>query len=35
MPPAAAGGSLYEHPGTGWDALPFGEAVACGGGLGF
>jgi len=32
---AAADGSLYDHPGTGWDALPFGETVACGGGPGF
>jgi Zinc carboxypeptidase len=31
---AAADGSLYEHPGTGWDALPFGESVPCGGGPG-
>jgi len=31
----AADGSLYGHPGTGWDALPFGEGVACGGGPGF
>lgn len=31
---AAADGSLYGHPGTGWDALPFGEAVPCGGGPG-
>jgi Zinc carboxypeptidase len=32
---AAADGSLYDHPGTGWEALPFGEAVACGGGPDF
>ena len=32
---AAADGSLYGHPGTGWDALPFGQGVACGGGPGF
>jgi len=32
---AAADGSLYGHPGTGWDALPFGEGVACGGGPDF
>jgi hypothetical protein len=32
---AAADGSLYRHPGTGWDALPFGESVSCGGGPGF
>ena len=31
---AAADGSLYAHPGTGWDALPFGEGVPCGGGPG-
>jgi Zinc carboxypeptidase len=29
---AAADGSLYAHPGTGWDAIPFGQGVACGGG---
>ena len=29
---AAADQSLYEHPGTGWDALPFGQGVPCGGG---
>ena len=29
---AAADGSLYAHPGTGWDALPFGDWVQCGGG---
>ena len=23
---AAADNSLYGHPGTGWDALPFGQA---------
>lgn len=32
---AAADGSLYAHPGTGWDELPFGQGVACGGGPGF
>jgi Zinc carboxypeptidase len=32
---AAADGSLYGHPGTGWEALPFGEAAACGGGPDF
>jgi hypothetical protein len=32
---AAADGSLYGHPGTGWDDLPFGQGVACGGGPGF
>ena len=31
---AAADQSLYEHPGTGWDALPFGQGVPCGGGPG-
>jgi hypothetical protein len=31
---AAADGSLYGHQGTGWDALPFGEGVPCGGGPG-
>jgi Zinc carboxypeptidase len=29
---AAADGSLYAHPGTGWDQLPFGQGVPCGGG---
>jgi hypothetical protein len=29
---AAADQSLYEHSGTGWDALPFGQGVPCGGG---
>jgi hypothetical protein len=29
---AAADHSLYRHPGTGWDALPFGQGVPCGGG---
>jgi Zinc carboxypeptidase len=29
---AAADGSLYGHPGTGWDALPFGDSAPCGGG---
>jgi hypothetical protein len=28
---AAADGSLDNHTGTGWDALPFGEGVPCGG----
>jgi hypothetical protein len=32
---AAADGSLYRHPGTGWEALPFGQGVPCGGGPGF
>jgi Zinc carboxypeptidase len=32
---AAADGSLYRHPGTGWDDLPFGSGVPCGGGPGF
>ena len=32
---AAADGSLYNHTGTGWDALPFGEGVPCGGGPDF
>jgi hypothetical protein len=32
---AAADGSLYGHPGTGWESLPFGQGVACGGGPGF
>jgi hypothetical protein len=32
---AAADGSLYNHTGTGWDALPFGEGVPCGGGADF
>jgi hypothetical protein len=32
---AAADGSLYDHPGTGWDELPFGQGVARGGGPGF
>src|SRR5215207_246031 len=31
---AAADGSLYDHPGSGWDALPFGDGVPCGGGPG-
>ena len=31
---AAADSSLYGHPGTGWDALPFGQSVPCGGGPG-
>jgi hypothetical protein len=29
---AAADSSLYSHPGTGWEALPFGQGVPCGGG---
>jgi hypothetical protein len=29
---AAADGSLYTHPGTGWEDLPFGEGEPCGGG---
>jgi zinc carboxypeptidase len=29
---AAADGSLYSHPGTGWDDLPFGHSEPCGGG---
>ncbi len=29
---AAADGSLYEHPGTGWDDIPFGAGAPCGGG---
>ena len=32
---AAADGSLYGHPGTGWDGIPFGQPVSCGGGPGF
>jgi len=32
---AAADGSLYRHPGTGWDELPFGQGVSCGGGPDF
>jgi hypothetical protein len=32
---AAADSSLYGHPGTGWEELPFGQGVACGGGPGF
>jgi hypothetical protein len=32
---AAADGSLYSHPGTGWEDLPFGDGVPCGGGPGF
>jgi hypothetical protein len=32
---AAADGSLYGHPGTGWEDLPFGQGVACGGGPDF
>jgi hypothetical protein len=29
---AAADGSLYDHPGTGWDVLPFAAGAECGGG---
>jgi hypothetical protein len=29
---AAADGSLYSHPGTGWESLPFGDSEPCGGG---
>jgi hypothetical protein len=29
---AAADGSLYAHPGTGWEDIPFGEGEPCGGG---
>jgi hypothetical protein len=25
-------GSLYGHPGTGWDQIPFGDGEPCGGG---
>ena len=32
---AAADGSLYDHPGTGWEDLPFGQGVSCGGGPDF
>lgn len=31
---AAADGSLYGHPGTGWDSIPFGDGEPCGGGPG-
>ena len=31
---AAADGSLYEHPGTGWEDIPFGDTEPCGGGPG-
>jgi hypothetical protein len=31
---AAADGSLYAHPGTGWEDIPFGDGVPCGGGPG-
>ena len=31
---AAADGSLYEHPGTGWEDMPFGDSEPCGGGPG-
>jgi hypothetical protein len=31
---AAADGSLYGHPGTGWDEIPFGDGEPCGGGPG-
>jgi hypothetical protein len=29
---AAADGSLYTHPGTGWEDIPFGDGEPCGGG---
>ena len=32
---AAADGSLYAHPGTGWDDIPFGQGAPCGGGPDF
>jgi Zinc carboxypeptidase len=31
---AAADGSLYEHAGTGWEDIPFGDGEPCGGGPG-
>jgi hypothetical protein len=31
---AAAVGSLYGHPGTGWEDIPFGDGEPCGGGPG-
>lgn len=31
---AAADGSLYGHPGTGWESIPFGDGEPCGGGPG-
>jgi hypothetical protein len=31
---AAADGSLYEHSGTGWEDIPFGQGEPCGGGPG-
>jgi hypothetical protein len=31
---AAADGSLYEHSGTGWESIPFGDGEPCGGGPG-
>ena len=31
---AAADRSLYAHPGTGWDQIPFGDSEPCGGGPG-
>ena len=31
---AAADGSLYSHPGTGWEDIPFGDSEPCGGGPG-
>jgi hypothetical protein len=31
---AAADGSLNDHPGTGWEDIPFGDGVPCGGGPG-
>jgi hypothetical protein len=29
---AAADGSLYAHPGTGWEDIPFGDGEPCGAG---
>jgi hypothetical protein len=29
---AASAGSLYSHPGAGWEDIPFGEGEPCGGG---
>ena len=31
---AAADGSLYDHPGTGWEDIPFGDGEPCVGGPG-
>ena len=31
---AAADGSLYDHPGIGWEDIPFGDGEPCGGGPG-